>query len=146
MLLNNVFGGGASSILFQKVREELDIPLAIMLDTKGPEYRIKTFKNGKIFLNDGDKFIFTTKTITGDKNIVSVTYPNLPNELSVGDVILLNNGLLTFKVDNIKDSDVECTVVTGGELSDRKSMSFPGKVMKQKYQYDFLKSHHHNAL
>ncbi len=119
--------------LIKKVREELHAPIAIMLDTKGPEYRIKTFKKGKIFLNDGDKFTFTTKDIIGDENIVSVNYGNLANEMSVGDSILLNNGLLTFRVDAVDGSEIKCTVITGGELSDRKSMSFPGKVMKQKY-------------
>ena len=119
--------------LIKKVREDLHLPIAIMLDTKGPEYRIKTFKNGKILLNNGDKFSFTTKDVAGDENIVSVTYANLANEMSAGDLILLNNGLLTFKVDNTSKTDIECTVVSGGELSDRKSMSFPSKVMKQKY-------------
>lgn len=109
------------------------MPIAIMLDTKGPEYRIKTFKNQKITLNDGDKFTFTTDDIVGDETKVAVSYPNLPNELSVGDTILLNNGLLTFEVVNIYGANIECTVVIGGELSDRKSMSFPGKVMQQEY-------------
>lgn len=119
--------------LIKKVRSELKMPIAIMLDTKGPEYRIKTFKGGKINLNDGDKFTFTTVDIVGDETKVAVSYPNLPNELSVGDTILLNNGLLTFEVINIDGTDIDCSVVIGGELSDRKSMSFPGKVMKQEY-------------
>ena len=119
--------------LIKKVREDLHLPIAIMLDTKGPEYRIKTFKNGKIFLKDGDKFTFTTEDVIGDENKVSVSYKNLAKELSVGDSVLLNNGLLIFTVDNISGPEIECTVVAGGELSDRKSMSFPGKVMKQKY-------------
>ena len=119
--------------LVKKVRSELKMPIAIMLDTKGPEYRIKTFKDGKITLNDGDKFTFTTEDIDGNETKVAVSYPNLPNELSVGDTILLNNGLLTFEVVNIDGANIECTVVIGGELSDRKSMSFPGKVMKQEY-------------
>ncbi|MBE7013342.1 MAG: pyruvate kinase [Ruminococcaceae bacterium] len=119
--------------LIKKVRKELNLPIAIMLDTKGPEYRIKTFKDGKIQLNDGDKFTFTTRDVVGDEHIVSVSYVNLANELSVGDTVLLNNGLLNFEVSDIRDTEIECTVVTGGELSDRKSMSFPGKVMKQKY-------------
>ena len=119
--------------LVKKVRSELKMPIAIMLDTKGPEYRIKTFKDGKITLNDGDKFTFTTDDIIGDEAKVAVSYPNLPNELSVGDTILLNNGLLTFEVVNIDGANIECTVVIGGELSDRKSMSFPGKVMQQEY-------------
>lgn len=119
--------------LIKKVRSELKLPIAIMLDTKGPEYRIKTFENQKISLNDGDKFTFTTEDIIGDETRVAVSYKNLPMELSVGDTILLNNGLLTFEVENINGTNIECKVVIGGELSDRKSMSFPGKVMKQKY-------------
>ena len=119
--------------LIKKVRSELKVPIAIMLDTKGPEYRIKTFKNQKIMLKDGDRFVFTSDDIIGDETRVAVSYPNLPNELSVGDTILLNNGLLTFEVVNIYGANIECTVVIGGELSDRKSMSFPGKVMRQEY-------------
>lgn len=115
------------------VRCELNLPIAIMLDTKGPEYRIKTFENGKIFLNDGDKFTFTTDEIIGNESIVSVSYKRLNEELCAGDTILLNNGLLIFKVDNIEGGNINCTVACGGELSDRKSMSFPGKHLKQIY-------------
>ncbi len=117
--------------LIKKVRSELKMPVAIMLDTKGPEYRIKTFENHKITLNDGDTFTFTTEDIVGNEKRVSVSYEKLPEELSVGDSILLNNGLLTFGVENICGTEIECKVIIGGELSDRKSMSFPGKVMKQ---------------
>ena len=119
--------------LIKKVRSELKVPIAIMLDTKGPEYRIKTFKNQKIMLKDGDRFVFTSDDIIGDETRVAVSYPNLPNELSVGDTILLNNGLLTFEVISISGTNIECSVIIGGELSDRKSMSFPGKVMQQEY-------------
>ena len=119
--------------LVKEVRAELDLPIAIMLDTKGPEYRIKTFEGGKILLSDGDRFVFTTDEIVGNRERVSVSYAKLPQELSVGDTILLNNGLLSFLVDKIDGANIECKVVCGGELSDRKSMSFPGKVMKQPY-------------
>ena len=119
--------------LVKEVREELNLPIAIMLDTKGPEYRIKTFESGKIVLSDGDRFTFTTDEIVGNRERVSVSYSKLPEELFVGDTILLNNGLMSFLVDKINGTDIECKVVCGGELSDRKSMSFPGKVMKQTY-------------
>ena len=119
--------------LVKEVRDELQLPIAIMLDTKGPEYRIKTFEGGKITLSDGDRFTFTTDDIVGNRERVSVSYAKLPEELSVGDTILLNNGLLTFLVDKIDGHDIECKVICGGVLSDRKSMSFPGKVMKQPY-------------
>ena len=105
----------------------------IMLDTKGPEYRIKSFKDGSVFLNDGDEFTFTTDQIVGDEHKVSVSYPGLADDLSVGDTILLNNALLNFEVVSIDGHDINCRVVTGGELSNNKSMSFPGKTLKQKY-------------
>ena len=119
--------------LVKKVREKLGIPIAIMLDTKGPEYRIKTFKDGKINLTEGQDFIFTSEEIEGDETKVSVNYKELAHELEVGDTILLNNGLLSFRVESTTDTDVICKVVIGGELSDRKSMSFPNKTLKQIY-------------
>lgn len=119
--------------LIKKVRETQNAPIGIMLDTKGPEYRIKTFENGKIFLNAGDEFSFTTKDVVGNQNIVSVSYKNLVKELKVGDTILLNNGLLIFKVKKLEKSTAVCEVLAGGELSNNKSMNFPNKSLKQKY-------------
>lgn len=119
--------------MIKKVREELDAPIAIMLDTKGPEYRIKTFENEKVTVHDGDEFTFTTRDIVGNESVVGVNYSGLVNDLSVGDRVLVNNGLVIFEVKKITDTDVICTTVTGGELSDRKSMSFPNKVLNQKY-------------
>ena len=122
--------------LIKRVRELVDMPIAVMLDTKGPEYRIKTFKNKKIMLKEGDCFVFTTDDVEGDESRVSVSYKNLNCELDVGDTILLNNGLVIFRVDSIDGTDIVCTVESGGELSDRKSMSFPGKVLHQEYLSD----------
>ncbi len=119
--------------LIKKVREKLSVPIAIMLDTKGPEYRIKTFENGKIILNDGDTFTFTTNEIVGTQEKVSVNYKGLINDLDVGDTILVNNGLVIFKVKKLTDTDAICDVITGGELSNQKSMSFPEKVLKQTF-------------
>ena len=119
--------------LVKKVREKLGLPIALMLDTKGPEYRIKTFKNGKITLKEGDDFTFTADEIEGDEKRVSINYKGLAADLQKGDKILLNNGLLSFEVVSTTNTDVNCKVVVGGELSDRKSMSFPNKTLKQKY-------------
>ena len=119
--------------LIKKVREKLNLPIAILLDTKGPEYRIGIFKDSRIVLNDGDTFTFTTDDIIGDKSRVSVSYKGLTNELKPGDRILLNNGLVIFKVREIKGTNLICEVIAGGEVSDRKSMSFPNKVLKQVY-------------
>lgn len=119
--------------LIKRVREKLGLPIAIMLDTKGPEYRIRTFQDGKITLQDGDTFTFTTRDVVGDQNQVSVSYAGLAQDLQVGDRVLVNNGLLIFEVKSLTDTDVVCTVIAGGELSDRKSMSFPNRVLKQVY-------------
>lgn len=120
--------------LIRSVREKLNLPIAIMLDTKGPEYRIKAFANGPVTLRDGDLFTLTTEDILGDETRVAVTYANLTNELFPGDTVLINNGLVIMKVEEVKGNDVICRIQNGGVLSDRKSMNFPGKVLKQ----DFL--------
>ncbi len=119
--------------LIKAVRQKLNLPIAIMLDTKGPEYRIKTFAEGKVQLHAGDTFAFTIEEIEGTNTRVSVNYKGLVNDLRVGDKILLNNGLLIFEVKKLTKTDAICTVLEGGELSDRKSMSFPNKVLKQAY-------------
>ena len=119
--------------MIKAVREELDLPIAIMLDTKGPEYRIRTFRDGKIQLQDGDDFVFTTREVEGDETIVSVNYKGLTEDLEPGDRILVNNGLVIFEVHEIDGTEIRCKVLTGGTLSNRKSMSFPGKVMRQAY-------------
>ena len=119
--------------MIKKVRQELDMPIAILLDTKGPEYRIRTFKDGRVTVSEGDSFTFTTREIEGDSTMVSVNYKGLAQDLSQGDTILVNNGLVSFQVTEITDTDVICKVLVGGELSNQKSMSFPGKVMKQEY-------------
>ena len=117
----------------KKVREELGLPVAILLDTKGPEYRIRTFENDKITLKDGDTFTFTTDEIVGNQERVAVSYKNLHKDLEVGSKIYVNNGLVHFVVERIEGHDIICKVTAGGELSNRKSMSFPGKVLKQVY-------------
>ena len=117
----------------KKIRRELSRPLAIMLDTKGPEYRIGLFKNGKETLNAGDVFTFTANDVEGDASRVRVSYKELAQELQVGDRVLVNNGLLIFEVEELTDTDVICRVIAGGVISNRKSMSFPGKVLKQQY-------------
>ena len=119
--------------MIHKVRKALGLPIAIMLDTKGPEYRICTFKNKKILLQDGNAFTFTTRQVEGDETIVGVSYAGLANDLSVGDTVLVNNGLVIFTVERIEGTEIHCRVVVGGELSDRKSMSFPHKVLEQVY-------------
>ena len=122
--------------LIRRVREALDVPLPIMLDTKGPEYRIRTFAKHRVHINDGATFTFTVNEVEGDETRVSVSYKGLARDLDVGDVILVNDGLVKFEVRQKTDTDLICRTLIGGELSDRKSMSFPNKVLKQVYLSD----------
>ena len=126
--------------LIKKVREKLHIPLPIMLDTKGPELRIKTFKDGKITLKEGDAFSFTTEEIEGDQTRVSVSYKGIVNDLAKGDTILLNNGLMVFKVTEVTKTEVKTVVEIGGVLSNKKSMFFPDKLLTMTYLSEADKS------
>ena len=119
--------------MIKKIREEKKIPLPILLDTKGPEFRIRTFKESKINLKEGDTFTFTTDEVEGDKTRVSVSYKGICEDMKPGDKILLNNGLMVFEVQSVKAPDVVCKVVIGGELSNRKSMFFPEKELNLVY-------------
>lgn len=124
----------------KSVRKKLKVPIAIMLDTKGPEYRIGYFEKGSVHLVAGDRFTFTTQEIQGDRTRVSVSYSHLAEELEPGDKILINPGNLTFTVTDIQAQNVICHTDTSGVLSDRKNMSFPQKVLKQGYLSDKDKS------
>ena len=117
----------------KKVRAELGMPIAIMLDTKGPEYRIGTFENGSVTLVEGAEFSFTALDVIGNDERVSVSYPKMIDELQNGDSILLCNGLVSLRVERKTDTELICRVVNGGVVSNRKSMSFPNKVLHQKY-------------
>ena len=117
----------------KKVREALNLPIAILLDTKGPEYRIRTFQNGSITLKDGDTFSLTVEEIVGDQHRVSVSYAGMIKDLAVGDQVLINNGLVVLQVRQLTETDAICDVLSGGVLSNRKSMAFPNKVLNQVY-------------
>lgn len=112
--------------MVRRVRRELDTPVAILMDTKGPEIRIKTFRDGAIELKEGDKFTLTTKDVEGTNEIVSVTYTDLPRHLKKGDRILINDGLIELEAQEITADEVKCVVLDGGELSSRKSINLPG--------------------
>ena len=112
----------------KQVRSELKIPLAIMLDTKGPEFRIGTFKEHKITVEAGQTFTFTTDDIEGDSTRVSVSYKGFADDLKKGDTILVNNGLVVCEVTDVKGHDVITEVKAGGTLSDKKSMNLT-KIM-----------------
>lgn len=101
-------------------------PVALMLDTRGPEMRLGTFKDGKVFLEAGQKFIITGKIVEGTKEIASVNHRLLPQEVTTGNVILLSDGLISLVVDRVDGNDIITTVQNSGQISDRKRVAAPG--------------------
>ncbi|MCR4694515.1 MAG: pyruvate kinase [Pseudobutyrivibrio sp.] len=124
---------GMKMDLVKKVRKKLNLPIAIMLDTKGPEYRIGTFKDGSVTVKEGDTFTFTVDDLEGDETRVSVSHKRLHEDLSVGDTLSVCNGIVFFEVTDIKGHDVITKCTAGGTMSNKKSMSFPNKVMSGPY-------------
>lgn len=119
--------------LVRRVRDRLKLPAAILLDTKGPEIRLGVFEDGKITLEKGKRFTFTTTENVGNREMVSITYKKLPQELKVGDRILLDDGRLDLRVEELTDTDIICKVVTGGELSSRKGINIPNVHLNMPY-------------
>lgn len=116
-----------------KISNELGIPVATLLDTKGPEIRLKDIEGGKTELVAGQKFILTTEDILGNNEKVSITYKNLKNDISVGTTILIDDGLIEMVVDSIEETDIICTVVNGGPISNHKGVNVPGAVLSMPY-------------
>ncbi len=106
-------------------REELSAPIPLLLDTKGPEIRVKKFAKNKVYLEPGSLFTLTTREVEGDETIVSVTYEHLPEDLKKNSRVLLDDGLVELKVLRLTDTDIECEVVNGGFLSSNKGVNVP---------------------
>ena len=108
------------------IGKKLNLPVATLLDTKGPEIRLKEFANGKEELTKGQLFTLTTNDVLGDNNICSITYKGLVNDVEVGGKILIDDGLIEMKVLRITDTDIECEVINGGKVSNKKGVNVPG--------------------
>ena len=122
--------------MIQDVSGELGIPVAILQDTKGPEIRLRDFSNGKEELKAGQKFTLTTEEIVGTNEKVSITYKQLPNDVEVGMAILLDDGLIELKVDKVTATDIECTVINGGFVSNKKGVNVPGAELSMPFISD----------
>ena len=109
----------------KRVRDELGAAVATILDTKGPEIRVKTFASGSVTLAEGAAFTLTTRDVPGDESCVSVTYSNLHNELRPGCRVLIDDGLIELRVEEVRGQDIVCTVACGGPLSSNKSINIP---------------------
>lgn len=118
---------------FRKVRDELDIPAAVLLDTKGPEIRLKDFENGSELLLEGSTFVLTSGDYPGNAEMVSTTYSALPAQVEAGTMILIDDGKIRLKVVETTETEVVCKVVSGGKVSSRKGVNIPGKSLDLEY-------------
>ena len=117
----------------RKLRDELNLPVAVMLDTKGPEIRLKDFAEGKTELVTGQKFTLTSRDIEGTNEEVSITYKELTNDCKKGMTILLDDGLIELNVEDVNETDIVCTVVNGGPISNKKGVNVPGAELTMPY-------------
>ena len=112
--------------LIKSVREELNIPIATLLDTKGPEIRTGAVKDDKkVTLVEGQKYTLTTRQVPADDKINMVTYAGLPEDVTTGNIILIDDGLIELKVDKVEGTEIECTVINGGDLGSKKGVNVP---------------------
>lgn len=117
----------------KKLREELNLPVATLLDTKGPEIRLRDMEGGKAQLEAGQKFTLTTEEIVGDKDRVSITYKDLVKDVAPGCRILIDDGLIELGVDEVTDTDIICHVVNGGMISNKKGVNVPNVELSMPY-------------
>ena len=108
-----------------RIRDELGLPIATMLDTKGPEIRVRSFKNGRVTLQNGQLITLTTDEVEGDEERVSITYKELPQDIAVGSSILIDDGLIGMQVERIDGADIVCRVLNGGVVSNNKGVNIP---------------------
>lgn len=119
--------------MIKEAAKELGKPVAILQDTKGPEIRLRDFTNGKEELKEGQTFTLTTKEIMGTNEKVSISYKNLPSDVKEGMAILLDDGLIELKVEQITDTDIVCTVINGGFVSNKKGVNVPGAELSMPF-------------
>ena len=117
----------------EALREELNAPVAALLDTKGPEIRLKDFANGVEILEAGQKFTLTTRDVAGTKEICSITYKDLPGDVQEGGTIMLDDGLIQLKIDKLTSTDIECTVINGGKVKNKKGVNVPDVHLSMPY-------------
>ena len=119
--------------LLKSLREELGKPVAALLDTKGPEIRLKDFKNGTEMLEAGQTFTLTTRDVEGTKEICSITYKDLPHDVAPGGTIMLDDGLIKLQIQTVNDTDIVCTVLNNGKIKNKKGVNVPGVHLSMPY-------------
>ncbi len=124
----------------KRLREELKLPIATLLDTKGPEIRLKDFEKGSVVLDAGQTFTLTTRDVMGTQSMAAITYQGLPGDVEVGSRILIDDGLIELTVKSLTDTDITCTVVNGGKVSNHKGINVPGVSLSMPYLSEADKS------
>ena len=119
--------------LLKSLREELGKPVAALLDTKGPEIRLKDFKNGTEMLEAGQTFTLTPRDVEGTKEICSITYKDLPQDVAPGGTIMLDDGLIKLQIQTVNDTDIVCTVLNNGKIKNKKGVNVPGVHLSMPY-------------
>ena len=117
----------------RETRQKLHLPVAALMDTKGPEIRLKEFAEGKVMLSAGQTFTLTTEDVMGDENRVSISYKNLPKDVTVGTHILIDDGLIEMQVSSIQGNDILCQVINGGKVSNKKGVNVPNVDLSMEY-------------
>ena len=115
------------------IREEQGKPVAALLDTKGPEIRLKDFKNGTEMLEAGQMFTLTTRDVEGTKEICSITYKDLPQDVQPGGTIMLDDGLIKLQIQTVNDTDIVCKVLNNGKIKNKKGVNVPGVHLSMPY-------------
>lgn len=126
--------------MFRRVRDRLELPAGVMLDTKGPEIRVGIFEDGGVLLADDQQFILTTDECIGNCKRAEISYKNLPKEVKNGDKLVMDDGRISLKVESLTDTDIVCRVIHGGKVSDRKSVNLPGVALNMPYMSERDKS------
>uniref|UniRef100_UPI004055CB1F pyruvate kinase n=1 Tax=Acetatifactor sp. TaxID=1872090 RepID=UPI004055CB1F len=116
-----------------QVRQELNLPVATLLDTKGPEIRLRDFEGGRVELTAGQTFILTTEEMLGTAKKATISYKNLKNDISVGTTILIDDGLIEMQVEDIQGEEIVCRVINGGFVSNHKGVNVPGVALSMPY-------------
>ena len=119
--------------MLKAIRTELGKPVAALLDTKGPEIRLKEFKNGVEMLEAGQTFTLTTREVEGTKEICSITYKDLPHDVHEGGTIMLDDGLIMLRIEKVTDTDITCTVLNSGKIKTKKGVNVPGVHLSMPY-------------
>ena len=119
--------------MIRKLARELQMPVAVLMDTRGPEIRLGQFADGRVLLQAGQRFVLTAETVSGTAERVSVSYTKLPQDVQPGQIILIDDGLVALRTEQVTDTEIVCKVLNDGQISDRKGVNLPGAKLNMPF-------------